>query len=175
MSIVLKPCPFCGGDASWAYVVDNNGVWNGVWVGCKDNDNYSEEPKCRIRPFIKRCRENKEESLEIAIKDWNNRPNPWQASTKSEDELIDAIIEQNGIQAQTIQLGEEMGELFTAVSHRLRNRTTSNEHIKEEVADVMFMLRQLIRFFDLDKQEVEEVIEQKKQRMRERIKNRKGE
>ena len=98
-----------------------------------------------------------------------------QASTKSEDELIDAIIEQNGIQAQTIQLGEEMGELFTAVSHRLRNRTTSNEHIKEEVADVMFMLRQLIRFFDLDKQEVEEVIEQKKQRMRERIKNRKGE
>ena len=92
-----------------------------------------------------------------------------QASTKNDDELIDAIIEQNGIQAQTIQLGEEMGELFTAVSHRLRNRTTSNEHIKEEIADVTFMLRQLIRFFDLDEQEIEEVIEQKKQRMRERI------
>lgn len=87
-----------------------------------------------------------------------------------ENELIDAIIEKNGIQAQTIQLGEEMSELFTAVSHRLRNRTTSNEHIKEEVADVMFMLRQLIRFFDLDEKEIEEVIEQKKQRMRERLK-----
>lgn len=92
-----------------------------------------------------------------------------QASTKNDDELIDAIIEQNGIQAQTIQLGEEMGELFTAVSHRLRNRTTSNEHIKEEIADVTFMLRQLIRFFNLDEQEIEEVIEQKKQRMRERV------
>lgn len=89
---------------------------------------------------------------------------------KSENELIDAIIEQNGIQAQTIQLGEEMAELFTAVSHRLRNRTTSNEHIKEEIADVMFMLRQLIRFFDLDEQEIEEVIEYKKHRMRERLK-----
>ena len=83
MSIALKPCPFCGGDAYWAYVVDNNGVW----VGCKDNDNYSEEPKCRIRPFIKRCRENKEESLEIAIKDWNNRPNPWQTGTPTEEGL----------------------------------------------------------------------------------------
>lgn len=90
-----------------------------------------------------------------------------------ENKLIDAIIEQNGIQAQTIQLGEEMGELFTAVSHRLRNRTLTNEHIKEEIADVTFMLRQLIRFFDLDEQEIEEVIERKKQRMKERIKNKK--
>jgi len=139
---------------------------------------YSEDEFCPFHTFVFDLNGGKNICTQLGKKASRNKrladcplvELPPHGNLKDDNALIDAIIEQNGIQAQTIQLGEEMGELFIAVSHRLRNRTLTNEHIKEEIADVTFMLQQLIHFFDIDEQEIKEVIEQKKQRMRERLK-----
>lgn len=88
----------------------------------------------------------------------------------SEAELIDTIMERYGIQAQALQLSEEVSELTIAISHRLRGRTSSNSEIKEEIADVTFMLRQMIHFFDISQEEIETIIQSKEQRMIERLK-----
>lgn len=90
--------------------------------------------------------------------------------TKAEKaKLIDRIFEHYGIQAQTIQLGEEMGELYTAISHRIRNRETTNDKIAEEIADVTFMLRQMAQFFDINEDRIESIIEFKERRMQDRL------
>ena len=86
-----------------------------------------------------------------------------------EAELIDAIIDKYGIQAQVMQLGEEMSELFVAISHAMRGRCKNNEQIKEEIADVIFMLHQMERFFGIYPHEITQIIEKKKQRMIERL------
>jgi len=78
MADKLKRCPFCGGEAEWSYLVPDGAI-----IGCKDA--YSANPKCRIKPEIRRYRGNKEKSLEIAISDWNNRPSPWHTGTPTED------------------------------------------------------------------------------------------
>lgn len=77
MADKLLPCPFCGGEAEWSYLVPDGAI-----IGCKDA--YSANPKCRIKPEIRRYRGNKEKSLEIAISDWNNRPSPWHTGTPTE-------------------------------------------------------------------------------------------
>ncbi len=90
---------------------------------------------------------------------------------EKENKLIDMIVSSYGIQHQVIQLGEEMGELFTAISHRLRNRTLTNREIREEIADVIFMLRQMARFFDISVSDIEVTLKAKEDRMMERLKN----
>ena len=79
--IKLAPCPFCGEEAEWFYLIPN-----GAWVGCKDADSDStDNPKCLIRPSIRRYRGDKEKSLEVAISDWNKRPSNWHTGTPTEE------------------------------------------------------------------------------------------
>lgn len=77
MSEILKPCPFCEGEAkefkdTLVYTSVPNGAQYIVWCtkcGCRSPMNI----------------ENKEE----AIKAWNKRPNPWHTGTPTED--VDTI------------------------------------------------------------------------------------
>lgn len=83
--------------------------------------------------------------------------------------VIDAILLRNGIERQTLQLGEEMSELYVAISHRLRGRTPNNDEVAEEVADVLFMLSQMVRYFNLDLSQIDDIINRKRNRMIERL------
>ena len=81
------------------------------------------------------------------------------------------VIEKYGIQNQALMLGEEFGELFKAINKRLRNKTTDNREILEELADVHIMLFQMELFFDIDTMSLYDVVKQKTARIEERLKD----
>ncbi len=58
----LKPCPFCGAEASWSNVLPTDNV--PYQVGCSDNSGSG----CKVRPYTD-CFLTRDE----AIKVWNGR------------------------------------------------------------------------------------------------------
>lgn len=75
MSENLKRCPFCGGKADYRFIERYDGTTE-VEVGCGyafNESSFNPRPKCLVKPIVKRCRGNREKSLEIAINDWNTR------------------------------------------------------------------------------------------------------
>lgn len=69
MSIVLKPCPFCGGTANGHRIYDSRRGGAVCWVRC-------EKCECSLNAF---------NSPEPAAKQWNARPN--------EDKLRAEVVE----------------------------------------------------------------------------------
>lgn len=86
-------------------------------------------------------------------------------------EVCKRVVEKNGIQNQTLMLCEEFGELFKAINKRLRNKTTDNKEIVEELADVYIMLTQMELFFDIDGMSLYDAVKQKTARIEERLKD----
>ena len=86
-------------------------------------------------------------------------------------EVCGRVLAKYGIQNQVLMLGEEFGELFKAINKRLRNKTTDNKEIEEELADVYIMLIQMELFFDIDAKSLYDVIGQKLARIEERLKD----
>lgn len=86
-------------------------------------------------------------------------------------EVCSHVVGRCGIQNQVLMLGEEFGELFKAINKRLRNKTTDNKEIEEELADVYIMLIQMELFFDIDAKSLYDVIGQKLARIEERLKD----
>lgn len=61
--MTLKPCPFCGGEASVKYVTSVAGVPDGYWISC-DNDDCRDDIECSTNAF----------DTEVeAIAAWNHR------------------------------------------------------------------------------------------------------
>lgn len=63
MNMTLKPCPFCGGEASVKCEVFAGICVRGYWVSC-DNDNCNETIECRTYAF---------DTEAEAIAAWNHR------------------------------------------------------------------------------------------------------
>jgi NTP pyrophosphatase (non-canonical NTP hydrolase) len=80
------------------------------------------------------------------------------------------IIEHYGISHQQRKLEEEVFELQEAIlEHRLADEITY--HITEEIADVMVMLNQFIEYYNLDRTEIELIMNEKIKRQLGRIEN----
>jgi NTP pyrophosphatase (non-canonical NTP hydrolase) len=80
------------------------------------------------------------------------------------------IIEHYGISHQQRKLEEEVFELQEAILvHRLVNEITY--HIAEEIADVMVMLNQFIEYYNIDRTEIELIMNEKIKRQLGRIEN----
>ena len=64
---------------------------------------------------------------------------------KFDYELTKAVIEQHGIQKQSIIAMEECAELIQAISKAIRyqNDNVSNYHLTEEIGDVLICIEQL--------------------------------
>lgn len=74
MSVILKPCPFCGGNAEYGKETDEFGVGRHyVGCGCIEGCFASGSTK------------------EEAIKTWNNRPSPWHTGTPTEEGCFYAL------------------------------------------------------------------------------------
>lgn len=84
-------------------------------------------------------------------------------------EVCSHVLGRCGIQNQVLMLGEEFGELFKAINKRLRNKTTDNKEIVEELADVYIMLIQMELFFDIDGMNLYDAMKQKTARIEERL------
>ena len=85
------------------------------------------------------------------------------------------IIKHYGINAQQRQLAEEVFELQEAITTlECRKRDIEGDeidNIAEEIADVMVILAQFIEYYEIDRNEINEIADYKIKRQLERIKN----
>ena len=82
--------------------------------------------------------------------------------------LFNELLSRFGIEKQTLMLAEEQGELIKAINKKLRGKG-DRLSIVEELADVVIMLQQIAQFFDIDKEEVNLIINKKLKRTEERL------
>ncbi len=57
-------------------------------------------------------------------------------------------------EAQTIQAMEECGELIQAIAKELNDKPRDNENVKEEIADVLIMVIQMMFYFSTEKETI---------------------
>lgn len=82
---------------------------------------------------------------------------------------LQKIIDHYGEDAQLLQCIEEMSELTKEITKYYKGADTT-EHIKEEIADVLLMLDQLMIICGINHSEVTAIMFEKLQRTLERIK-----
>lgn len=82
--------------------------------------------------------------------------------------LYKELLSRFGIEKQTLMLAEEQGELIKAINKKLRGKG-DRLSIVEEMADVVIMLQQIAQFFDIDKEEVNLIVNKKLKRTEERL------
>lgn len=90
-----------------------------------------------------------------------------------DSELLLKIIDTYGIENQMMQCIEEMGELIQAINKYRRAEFSVScidayNQVIEEIADVQIMIEQMRMIFNED--DVDKVIAEKLERMRERLK-----
>lgn len=88
-------------------------------------------------------------------------------------EMAEKAIELYGESLQQIVAIEEMAVLQKEISKAIRGGVTNRDAIAEEIADVEFMLRQLMIIYGIDAFEVERKMEAKAERLFERIESEK--
>lgn len=84
-------------------------------------------------------------------------------------EMAQEAIELYGENLQQIVAIEKMAELQKEISKTIQSGATDRDAIAEEIADVEFMLRQLMIIYGIDAFEVERRMENKAERLFERI------
>lgn len=84
---------------------------------------------------------------------------------KRELQYID-IIRRYGYELQYTVAMEECAELIQAISKRLRKADDGNGDLIGEMADVIVMIEQMMVINKIDIDDIDEVIEQKLERMR---------
>jgi len=92
----------------------------------------------------------------------------WRKEIRMTD-VFDRAIETFGRNNQSIVAIEELSELQKEISKALRGRDNKAE-MTEEIADVYIMLTQIERMYDINYSEVIEVMEEKKKRLENVIK-----
>lgn len=84
-----------------------------------------------------------------------------------DNERIKTIADHYGIKEQLRQLAEECCELAVEANHSARKGVTVK--IIEEIADVAIMMEQIIYLAEIDRKDIDEVIDYKLNRQIERI------
>lgn len=69
MADKLKPCPFCGGEATLVKDIYNDQLYN--YVICSNDDCNANTGRC--------------DTEDEAITKWNNRPSPWHTGKPTEN------------------------------------------------------------------------------------------
>lgn len=91
------------------------------------------------------------------------------SDTNIEDLRIEKIAAHYGFTSQADMLCEESAEFMVALSKLRRGKADAYENIKEEVADVLIMARQL-RFL-LGNEDIDRIVNEKLNRQMQRIAN----
>lgn len=78
---------------------------------------------------------------------------------------LDIIIKHFGKYPQIIKLAEEFGELNKAILNRENGFTMTNGEITSELADVYILLEQIKMMYEVDENEVQNVIDMKVDRV----------
>ncbi len=78
-------------------------------------------------------------------------------------------IDHYGRQLQSIVCMEECGELIQAISKKLRDPTSPNDHLAEEMADVIICLHQLKMMYGITDDAIRDRVEAKTIRQAKRM------
>ena len=78
-------------------------------------------------------------------------------------------IDHYGKQLQSIVCMEECGELIQAISKKLRDPTSPNDHLAEEMADVIICLHQLKMMYGITDDAIRDRVEAKTIRQAKRM------
>ena len=90
---------------------------------------------------------------------------------KIENELLSAAIRKYGVKEQQFMIVEETAELLDALAKYRRKRVPPSK-VKEEIADVLIMLGQLMLMLPpTESSEVEDFIKYKLARLKNRLKD----
>ena len=78
-------------------------------------------------------------------------------------------IDHYGKQLQSIVCMEECAELIQAISKKLREPTSPNDHLAEEMADVIICLHQLKMMYGIKDKDIRDFVEAKTVRQAKRM------
>lgn len=83
-----------------------------------------------------------------------------------DDETLFQAIQQFGFDKQALVAVEELSELQKEILKSVNRRQNNRDHLKEELVDVLIMLRQLILIYDFTDKELNAVANEKIERLK---------
>lgn len=89
-------------------------------------------------------------------------------NSKKEQEMLAHITSHFGIETELTKLSEEVGELLNECYKKHFVHPEAG-NVEDEVADVMVVIAQILLYFDVDMDKVEEIYNQKIERTIQRI------
>ena len=87
-----------------------------------------------------------------------------------DDETLFQAIQQFGFNKQSLMAVEEMSELQKEILKNVNRGENNRDHLKEELVDVLIMLRQLVLIHDFSNEELNEIAELKTKRLKSYLK-----
>ena len=83
-----------------------------------------------------------------------------------DDELLFQAIQQFGFNKQSLMAIEEMSELQKEILKNINRGQNNRDQVKEELVDVLIMLRQLVLIYDFMPDELNAVANEKMKRLK---------
>ncbi len=83
-----------------------------------------------------------------------------------DDETLFQAIQKFGFDKQALVAVEELSELQKEILKSVNRKQNNREHLKEELVDVLIMLRQLVLIYDFTDEELNAVANEKVERLK---------
>lgn len=83
-----------------------------------------------------------------------------------DDETLFQAIQEFGFDKQALVAVEELSELQKEILKSINRRKKNRDQVKEELVDVLIMLRQLVLIYDFMPEELNEIANQKMKRLK---------
>ena len=83
-----------------------------------------------------------------------------------DDETLFQAIQRFGFDKQALVAVEELSELQKEILKSVNRRQNNRDHLKEELVDVLIMLRQLVLIYDFMPEELNEIANEKMERLK---------
>lgn len=83
-----------------------------------------------------------------------------------DDELLSKAIQQFGFDKQELVAVEEMAELQKEILKSVNRGQNNRDHLKEELVDVLIMLRQLVLIYDFIPEDLNKIAAGKMEKLK---------
>lgn len=83
-----------------------------------------------------------------------------------DDELLSKAIQQFGFDKQELVAVEEMAELQKEILKSVNRGQNNRDHLKEELVDVLIMLRQLVLIYDFMPEDLNKIAAGKMEKLK---------
>lgn len=88
-----------------------------------------------------------------------------------DDETLFQALQQFGFNKQVLVAVEELSELQKELLKNINRGHNNRDHIKEELVDVLIILRELVLLYDFSENELNSIANEKMERLKGYLKN----